>query len=461
MTTPPDSTDSPLATLLALAQRARAATSVPELGFMLVNDSHALTPYRQAALWLPGEGIHTLSGVIQKEANAPYTLWLEQVCQHLATHGTDAALQVVRAADLPADLASGWEEWLPAYGLWVRLPGLGPQGGTVSDGGVLLARDAPWSPDAQWLWQQWADVWGHAFRALHHPRLRGWTAWQQRLTRFWQGQPDRRWWQQGRIRLLAATMAILLCPVPLTVMAPGELVPSQPVVIRSPLDGVIDHFDVQPNQPVAKGAPLLGFDEALIRSRLDVAQQALATAETEYRQSSQQALTDGRVKSQLALLTGKIEEKRAEVDYLTEQLTRARVVAPREGIVLMDDPSEWVGRPVSVGERLLRIASPQDIEVEAWLPLADAVPLEAGASVKLYLHASPLAPVAARVRYVAHDAVARPDGQYAYRVRATLAEATDHRIGLKGAAKLSAGWVPLGYWMLRRPLAAIRSTLGC
>jgi hypothetical protein len=64
------------------------------------------------------------------------------------------------------------------------------------------------------------------------------------------------------------------------------------------------------------------------------------------------------------------------------------------------------------------------------------------------------------VRYVAHDAVPRPDGSYAYRVRARLDGRADQRVGLKGTAKLSGGWVPLAYWMLRRPLATIRQHIG-
>jgi len=108
----------------------------------------------------------------------------------------------------------------------------------------------------------------------------------------------------------------------------------------------------------------------------------------------------------------------------------------------------------------MRIADPADTEVEAWLPLADAVALEPGSKVTLYLNASPLSPVAARVRYMAHDAVQRPDGMYAYRVRATLAEPTHHRVGLKGTAKLYGSWVPVVYWVLRRPLAFVRTTLG-
>jgi hypothetical protein len=205
---------------------------------------------------------------------------------------------------------------------------------------------------------------------------------------------------------------------------------------------------------------LFGFDEALIQSRLDVAAQALSTAETDYRQTSQQALIDSKFKPQLAILTGKIDEKRTEIDFLREQLTRARVLAPQDGVALFDDPTEWIGRPVAVGERIMRIASPSDTEIEAWLPLADAIALPSGSAVHLYLNASPLFAVSARLRYMAHDAVQRPDGSFAYRVRATLETSTDHRVGLKGTAKLQGDWVPLVYWVLRRPLATVRSVVG-
>jgi multidrug efflux pump subunit AcrA (membrane-fusion protein) len=255
-------------------------------------------------------------------------------------------------------------------------------------------------------------------------------------------------------------LVVLCLPVRLTVLAPGELVPSRPLVVRAPLDGVVGTFHIQPNQVVKKGQPLFGFDEVLIQSKLEVAEQTLATAETEFRQTSQQALQDAKYRTQLALLQGKIEEKRAEVDYFREQLQRARVLAPGDGVALLDDPSEWIGKPVSTGERILRIADPADTEVEAWLPLADAVALAPGSKVTLYLNASPLSPVAARVRYMAHDAVQRPDGMYAYRVRASLAEPIYHRVGLKGTAKLHSDWVPVVYWVLRRPLAFARTTLG-
>jgi multidrug efflux pump subunit AcrA (membrane-fusion protein) len=217
---------------------------------------------------------------------------------------------------------------------------------------------------------------------------------------------------------------------------------------------------VQPNQQVKAEQALFSFDEIVIQSRLEIAMQALATAETDYRQTSQLALSDAKSKTQLGVLVGKVEERRAEVQALQEQLTRARVLAPQAGVVLMDDPSEWIGKPVATGERILRIATLDDVEVEAWVSLADAIRLEPGDAVSLYLSANPLSPVSATLRYMAHDAVQRPDGTYAYRVRATLEGKTSHRVGLKGTAKLHGGWVPLSYWMLRRPWATVRAWLG-
>ena len=458
-----------LADVLELGRRARAASSAQELGFLLVNNTHALAPYRQAALWLSQEGVRTLSGVVQAEANAPYVLWLELLFLHLATSSLATppgpAVRTVTAEDLPEALAAEWAEWWPAHALWLAMPA---QDNATPDttpnllpiAALLLVRDEPWPEDVQAWLREWSNTWWHAFHALHHPRVRslraGWTG----LKTHFSQQAQRKWWQQNSVRWGAVILAMLCLPVRLTVLAPGELVPSHPLVVRAPLDGVVDAFHIQPNQVVKKGQPLFSFDEVLIQSKLEVAEQTLATAETEFRQASQQALLDAKYRAQLALLQGKIEEKHAEVEYLRQQLLRARVLAPGDGVALLDDPSEWIGKPISTGERIMRIAEPADTEVEAWLPLADAVALEPGSEVTLYLNASPLSPVAARVRYMAHDAVQRPDGMYAYRVRATLAEPIQHRVGLKGTAKLYSGWVPVVYWMMRRPLAFVRTTVG-
>jgi hypothetical protein len=449
----------PLLLLLELARRARAAQSAEELAFLLVNDSLALQPYRQAALWLADEGVKCLSGVVQPEANAPYVQWLERVCHGLPRDGATP----VDAASLPAAEAHEWADWLPAYGLWLPFAGADARNGRSADsagGGLLLAGELPWTREGIAVLEEWVDTWRHAWLSRHRPAPWSWGVLRRRTAAALAPRPQLPWWRQRRTVLAAAVVAVLACPVRLSVLAPGELVPAHPAVVRAPIDGVVGQFHVQPNQQVKAGQALFGFDEAALQARAEVAAQALATAEAEYRQYAQQAVSDTKSKAQLALLQGKIEEKRTEAEYLARQLERSRVLAPQDGIALFDDPTEWIGKPVQTGERILRIAAPGDMEVEAWVPLGDAIPLPEAAPVSLYLAASPLSSLSAQVRYVSHEAVPRPDGSFAYRLRATLEGGTGQRVGLKGTAKISGQWAPLAYWMLRRPLATVRQAVG-
>jgi HlyD family secretion protein len=475
-----------LAQLLELGRKARHAQGQAELDFLLVNETTQLVPYRQSVLWLAGSGVEALSGLVQPEANAPYTLWVTQVAKYLTKGAADGDAGDARqprafsAANLPQSLAQEWADWWPGQALWLPLP---PALTTAEDApkpahssttqALILLRDDFFSESELALLREWLDAWWHASVAWHRRRRKGWlNRWRrteirarQRFSPYLKGDGvtaarARPFWLKPSLWLAAAAVGAAAMPVRLTVLAPGELVPRNPVILRAPMDGVVDVFHVKPNETVKKGQALYGFDEAVIQSKLDVANQAMATAATEYRQTLQQALGDPRVRPQLAVLAGRIQEKRAELSYLKDQLTRSRVLAPQDGVALFDDPSDWIGKPVSVGERIMRIAAMHDVEVEAWLPIGDAIPLGQGDAVELFLNANPLQPVAAQLRYMAHEAQQRPDGTWAYRIRATLDGPTDQRVGLKGTARLEGDTVPAIYWVLRRPIAAVRTQLG-
>ena len=447
--------NNPLVGLLDLARRARHAGSLAALRFLLVNDTRSLLPYRQAALWWEDEGVVALSGVVQVEANAPYVQWLAPLMGHCrASLPKPAALEV---AKLPAELSAGWDEWLPAHACWVPLQVLGKP---PVAGGLLLARAQPWTTPELGLLGEWAEQWQQSWQIEQGASRPSWRQVLGRLRRRAGPVAERPWWQRRSLWMAMVALVVSVIPLRLTVLAPAELVPARPHVMRAPLEGVIEAFHVQPNDMVKAGQLLFQFDEALLRSRLDVARQALMTAEVEYRQVAQQAFQDPRAKALLASLAGKIEERRHEAQFIEGQLGRARVLAPQDGVALLDDPTQWIGRPVAVGEAVMRVAELQDVEVEAWLGVADAIPLLRGSEVTLHLNASPLAPVKASMRYVSHGPVERPDGSYAYRLRAVIDGKIDHRVGLKGTARISGEQVPLIYWALRRPWAALRSWLG-
>lgn len=436
--------------LMVLSRQARQAKSEAEMGFLLANETNSLVSYRQAAIWRRGQGIQVLSGLVIPDRNTPYAQWLDGVCRVFVDTTTPQAFSLDH---LPLELAKSWSQWWPTHALWL------PIGASTGPSGLVLVREEPWTQAQIALLTEWVSIWSHSLLALN-ARRRGGVWGRLRSTSVGADGMRKPWWRKPWPWLIASMTCLAAVPVRLTVLAPGELVPVNPVVIRAPMDGVIDVFHVSPNQDVRKGDPLFGFDEVIIKSRLAVARQALATSQAEYRQVQQQALYETKARALLAGLQGQIQQRRAEAGLLEEQLRRTRILAPQDGIVLFDDPGEWVGKPVSLGQRILRLAATKEVEIEAWIPIGDAIALSDGAPVRLFLNARPLAPVEGTLRYMAHEAVQRPDGHYAYRMRATLIMPTQSRVGLKGTARIEGDKVPALWWVLRRPVASLRTTLG-
>ncbi len=437
-----------LGLLAQLARRARHAATAEELAFLAVNETHGLIPYRQAALWrrdAAGAGrVMALSGVPMIERNAPFPMWLERVMAALDRRRKDTSPLPASASDVPADLAEDWSEWLPAHALLVPLTA-----GGEAHGALLLARDLPWQEGDRRLVAEIADAYGHAWAALDgRRRLAPWRALLHR---------DRRW----AVAIAVLVFAAMWIPVRQSVLAPAEIVPLEPTVVRAPLDGVVERIVVEPNQEVAPGQLLLTLDPTQIRNRLDVARKARDVADAEYRQAAQQAAFDEKSRQQLAILRGRAEQRQADVTYYESLLARIEVKAERAGLAVFDDPNGWTGRPVRIGERILTIADPAKAEIEVRLPVADAINLEPGAEVALFLNIAPERRIDAALRYASYEASIGPDGALSYRLKATLAgSAPPPRIGLKGTAEIYGQKVTLFYYLMRRPLAALRQFTG-
>ena len=453
--------------LLELGRQARQTGSGAELQFLLVNRSFYLCPYLLALYWVAGEGLVAQSGVSSIDRNAPFVQWVSELSARLPLQA--GPLRITPEL-LNAEAVAEWPSYLPASALW--LPVAGVDGAPKA--GLMLCRQEPWEDHDIALLAEWVDMWSHAWRKLYAPSARGeiqqivraLTSWwpfssataapsasDPAAGGFWARK--KRWFGWGAIVL------VLLIPVRLTVLAPAELVPAHPAMIRVPIEGVVDEFFVAPNQSVVAGQPLFRLDLTTLISRLNIAQQEIQVAASEFRQGTLQSLNDAKSRTQLTSQEAKTVERKLEVDYLKELLAKAQIKAPRAGVVLFDDPSEWIGKPVAAGEKVMMIASEGDVEIEVWLPVADAIELPGDTSVTLYLNATPLKSLTGQLRYVGHEALPRPDGSYAYRLRAKLVgQASAQRVGLRGTAKISGEYVPLIYWVLRKPLATLRQLLG-
>jgi hypothetical protein len=448
----PPSYETRLAAMLQLEQRARAAASTEELAFLMVNDTHALLPYRQAVLWqrseVQGDGaIIALSGLAVPDRNAPFNVWLA------ALLAAESQVQQQPGVLRPPESERGmWQEHLPPHAwalpLTLQLPGQPDEPAML-----VLLRDEVWQRSDTVLLSLLADAYAHAWRALETPR---------RLPLWHLGcslrlrSRERRWWLIG-----AAALLVLLClPVRQSVLAPAEVVARAPLAIRAPLQGIVDRIAVQPNQAVKAGQLLVALDARELESRVETSRQGMAVAAAELRQGQQQALFDERGKAALTLLQGKRDQAEAEQDYLAKALARTQLRAERDGTALFDDPADWVGKPVAMGERIMLIADPLDTELEVQLPVADAIELPPDSPIQLFLNTAPATPLAASLLRVAYRAGSTAEGGMAYRVRARF-DAQEHpRIGLKGTAKLYGKRTLLAVYLLRRPLATLRVWLG-
>lgn len=426
-----------LTALLQLEQRAREAEDAAALGFLMVNDTHGVVAYRQAALWLAPGRVAALSGLATPERDAPFTAWLATLCGRIAAGPRGAEAHVLTAEDAPQ--AEGWAAWLPARLLWLPLRHRGRLLGALA-----LAREEGWTEGERRLLGLLSGTYAHALAALQprraRPALRG--------------------------PLLAALVTVSLAgigllPVRDSVLAPAEVIAQDPMVVRAPLDGAVEHMHVRPNEAVVAGRLLLSLDPRRLQTQLEVARRAAEVAEAELRQATQQAVADPRARASVPVLQGRLDQQRAEVAFLQDQLARIEIRATRDGVAVFDDGNEWLGRPVAIGERIMQIADPARVALEIRLPVADAIALEPGAEVRMFLNVNPEAPVPGTLAFAAYRAQPGPDGVLAYRLRADFAEGTAPlRIGLKGTAKLHGQEVRLAYYVFRRPLSALRRWLG-
>jgi multidrug efflux pump subunit AcrA (membrane-fusion protein) len=260
---------------------------------------------------------------------------------------------------------------------------------------------------------------------------------------------------------LLGLVAAMWLPVPQTVLAPAEVVPIDPVVITSPLNAVVESIVVQPNQSVQADEALVQFDPREWQSEWEIAEQAHLVAQAQLRTAQQSGLMDARHNARLAELEAEVRLKQSQRDLAQSRLEKTRVLAPSAGLVLLNDPAQWRGKPVAVGERILELADPNQVQIRILLPVADAIAMQPGTQVSLFLDVNPLSAYAAVVRHATFEPELTPEGILAYRVMADLSVTeTLPRIGLRGTAKLYGVQVSLFYYLFRRPITTVRQTLG-
>ena len=236
---------------------------------------------------------------------------------------------------------------------------------------------------------------------------------------------------------------------------------ADPFVVAAPIDGTVETVAVNPNTFVKNGQLLFTYNDTELRNRLKLAGQAVSVAEARYQQSLRTSFADVSAKRELSIAQSELALKASEYDYAKDLLDKSQVRAKRDGLVIFADKESWTGRPVAIGERIMRIADPAKVELKVDLPVADSIVLQNKAKVQLYLDSDPLNAVDATVTRTSFHARPDGDGVLSYRVAAKFeGGGKTPRIGLRGTAKVYGENVSLAYFIFRKPISAIRQWTG-
>ncbi len=265
------------------------------------------------------------------------------------------------------------------------------------------------------------------------------------------------------IATFAVVLLAALCFIksPLRIVAPCEVVPREPVAVTAPLNGVIDEIVVLPGRSVARGELLAVYDKRVAVEELKVAQEQVRIIESQLQRARVQAFDDPKARSAIALLENRSQQELIRLRMAQHRADLLEILAPVGGTLMFDDPNDWRGRPVQLGQRLMMIVDPARTKLHIRLPDSDNIDFDRDKPVTVILDSDPRLSRLATLRFVANHSQIGRDGVPCFRAEADWVKTEPGlKMGLQGTAILYGEEVPLVYWLLRRPFGALRRYLG-
>jgi len=436
-----------LATLLVLDDEIRKLSTLREFGFFSTNETHRLIPYHTAYMWQMKEfiGAHlaTQSGTAELDVQAPANQWLKQKINALLASSRAKEIYQFNFEQTETDVtAIDWPDSLPHHVLWC--PFLSPSNDL--SGGLILFRETPFTDSEirmlSWLIASYQYTW----QILTKPKMI--PTWQKLK-------------KKPYIYSIACILLVILFfPTRLSVFGNGTVSPKAPVLINAPMQGIIKSFAVSPGDQVKAGQLLFVIDKTDLQASAEVSNRDALLTEAKLRTAINEGFENKDSRAEVPILQAQLAIDKAHLDYTRELLAKTDVTSPIAGIVIFDSKEDWVGQPIRTGERILIVANPTSIKLKITVPVSSSIKLEMGAKGNFFLYGQ-LSSVPIHLTALGYNAKLMPNKILAYELEADFINPKDSvQIGAQGTVELYGHRVPFIYYLLRRPLQALRQTLG-
>ncbi|MCP4936112.1 MAG: hypothetical protein GY927_18395 [bacterium] len=435
--------------LLEIESQARKASTREELAFITANETRKLTGARQIFVFkaMKRMRLTNISGLPSIDRSAPLLQEIETIIEDFGRTIGNSKRHEFDVTPDPEGRTNSLDSYPFRHMLWV--PFL-----TRSDklsGGMLLAREQPWTKDDIVVADRLAETYQHALSLLMAESLK--------ISRWKLKSLPRRKLLLGTLIVMLAAMAI---PVPMSTLAPLEITAHNPFAVSATIEGVIEKILVNPGEKVAKDQPIVRFSNTILRNRLEVAQREVLVAKAQLKKASQLAFSNKQGRHELRMAMANLSLKKSELDFSLEMLERATIKAQQAGTAIYSDKQSLIGKPLALGERIMLIGDPRQIDLAIDVTVGDAILLKPGARAKIFLDTDPLHAREAVVAFSDYRAHPVAGGTLAFRVVALFTDTNKNlpRIGVRGTAQIFGEKTYLAMYLFRRPLSSIRQWIG-
>ena len=436
-----------IARLIGLEKKAREARDKDELNFLVVNETREIINYTNSFLLLksPTDKYHVnaISDLATVDRTAPLVTFVEDVMNDKSLRDLKE-IELIDLEELTKAMKRKKPNNIPQYLLCV--PIFSPQKGL--QGYLILSRNDPFKENESELLRHLSRTYGHAYNTfLSNYSIKNF------LNKNFSGR--KRW------IIIGIVFLILVFPIRMTSTAPVEVVAKNPYLITSPFDGVVKKIIANNNDKVKSGDLLVILEDTDLLSDFNLAKQSLRLAETELLRSRQSSFTDNQEKSRLAELVARVDLKKAELQSAQQKLKNSKIYSEQKGVAIVDRKLDWQGRPVAVGEKILTIADPNEVEFLIWLPVKDSIVIKENSKVRAFLDVNPISPYKGKLLRSTYEPELSPEEVLSYKLVSSFeGNKKKPRIGLRGTAKVYGSRVILFYYLFRKPITFIRQLIG-
>lgn len=247
---------------------------------------------------------------------------------------------------------------------------------------------------------------------------------------------------------IAAAVAIFLVAVPLPMRVDGTaaVLPVHMAQIQPEVEGVIRQVFVREGQHVNKGDVLADLEDWNYRAALDQAQARYQTALAEMNRAL--AANDG---GTAGVQRAQADFWGAEVQRDRERLEHTHLRSPIDGTVATPHVENLVGKHLEAGDLFAQVVDSSAMTVDVALDEDDVVLAKAGASASVKLDGFPARTFRGKVTVVSPKSEAQGDTRVFFARVAVPNPQNLIRTGMQGRGKVSAGWHPAGFVLLRGP----------